>query len=186
MKTTARRSLVEHRAQGFTLVEALLAMGVTSLVVLALVSITMFTGRTFVALYNYVELDDANRTAMDIISRDIRTANRVVSFTTTQFVLEAQNGTTVTYTYTPSAGTVSRVTPSGTRPLLTQCERFNFSICQRTPVGAMSAVFPAADAATAKVINLSWLCSRNILGQRANTESVQTARIVIRKQGPSA
>jgi hypothetical protein len=44
-------------------------------------------------------------------------------------------------------------------------------------------VYPAASAATAKVVNVSWICSRQIMNGMENTESVQTARIVIRKQG---
>ena len=34
----------------------------------------------------------------------------------------------------------------------------------------------------AKLIKLNWTCSRTILGQAVNTESVQTAKIVMRKQ----
>lgn len=184
MKSIIHRSSRRHRVRAFTLVEAMVALGVSSAVVLALVSITLFTGRTFAALFNYVDLDDANRIAMDVMSRDIRTANRMVSFSTSEFTLEDAAGANLTYRYNSAARTVSRVSAAGSRVILTECEKFNFKVCQRTPVGAMTEVYPAADAATAKVINLSWVCSRKILGQRANTESVQTARIVIRKQGP--
>ena len=54
---------------------------------------------------------------------------------------------------------------------------------QRNPVGGSYDIYPAATAATAKVINVSWMCSRKIFGIKEDTESVQTARIVIRKQG---
>jgi hypothetical protein len=33
------------------------------------------------------------------------------------------------------------------------------------------------------VVDVTWKCSRTILGVQANTEAVQTAKIVIRKQG---
>jgi hypothetical protein len=33
------------------------------------------------------------------------------------------------------------------------------------------------------VVNISWICSRSIFGNSINTEAVQTARIVIRRQG---
>ena len=33
---------------------------------------------------------------------------------------------------------------------------------------------------TAKLIDVSWKCSRKIMGEKLNTESVQTAKIVIR------
>jgi hypothetical protein len=32
------------------------------------------------------------------------------------------------------------------------------------------------------LIEVSWICSRQIFGKKVNTESVQTAKIVIRKQ----
>jgi hypothetical protein len=32
----------------------------------------------------------------------------------------------------------------------------------------------------AKLVDVSWLCSRKILGRKVNTESVQTAKIVMR------
>jgi hypothetical protein len=43
--------------------------------------------------------------------------------------------------------------------------------------------FPTSAAAgNCKLVSVSWICSRSILGSRLNTESVQTAKIVIRKQ----
>jgi len=44
-------------------------------------------------------------------------------------------------------------------------------------------VYLAATPATAKVVDVTWVCSRTVLGRRQNTENVQSARIVIRKQG---
>jgi hypothetical protein len=66
--------------------------------------------------------------------------------------------------------------------LLTNCDFLTFQIFQRNPVSASYDVYPTANAASCKLINVSWICSRSILGSRLNTESVQTAKIVIRKQ----
>ena len=38
------------------------------------------------------------------------------------------------------------------------------------------------DRTNCKLIAVSWVCSRTILGSKMNTESVQTAKIIIRKQ----
>ena len=35
-----------------------------------------------------------------------------------------------------------------------------------------------------KLVDLNWRCSRQILQQKVNTESVQTAKIVIRNEHP--
>lgn len=173
--------------RAFSLVEVLVAMGASGLVVLAVTSILMFSGKTFAALFNYVDLDDANRVTMDTLTRDVRQAQRVISFTTNasvcEFVLEDDAHNPLTYRYSPAARTLTRISSSSSKVLLTQCDTFRFEIGQRTPRGGSYEVFPAADATTAKVLNLTWVCSRTILGYRANTESVQTARIVIRRQG---
>jgi hypothetical protein len=69
------------------------------------------------------------------------------------------------------------------KALLSGCDSLSFTIAQRNPVNGSYDVYPAATATTAKVVNVSWNCSRTVLGFKANTENVQTARIVIRRQG---
>lgn len=159
------------------------AMGLTTLLVLVVCSFSMFSSRNFVVLANYVELDDANRLAIDQLTRDVRQANRLISATTNVLTLEDTDGFSLEYSYSPTLRTLSRIKGGVTKVLLTDCDCFRFDLRQRNPVGGSYDVYPAATAATAKVINVSWVCSRQILGIKANTESVQTARIVIRKQG---
>ena len=72
-----------------------------------------------------------------------------------------------------------RFSVSTVRPGVARSSRIRASV-----IAVLQASRTSATVATAKVIDLSWVCSRSILGQKANTESVQTARIVIRKQGP--
>jgi hypothetical protein len=67
--------------------------------------------------------------------------------------------------------------------LLKGCDALTFAIAQRNPMGGSYDVYPTASPSTAKVVNVAWNCSRTILGRKANTENVQTARIVIRRQG---
>src|SRR5262245_50182760 len=84
---------------GATLIEALIAIGVTGLLLMALASISMVSGRSFVAFANYVDLDAANRIAMDTLTRDIRECNRVTSYQTNRLVIEDGSGFSVTYNY---------------------------------------------------------------------------------------
>ena len=49
--------------QGF-----LMAMGIAGLVAITLAAILMFAGRSFAGLFNYVDLDDVNRIAMDVLT----------------------------------------------------------------------------------------------------------------------
>jgi Tfp pilus assembly protein PilW len=175
---------------GFVLSEILVVMGISTILILAITAFTMFTGRSFAAIFNYVDLDDANRVAMDQLSRDIRQANRVTDFTTNGYNLtletpdDAGGVWSLSYAYDPTARTLTRSMNSVSKVILRDCDTLNFDIRQRNPIAGSYDVYPVATTiSTAKVIDVSWVCSRTIFGRKENTESVQTARIVIRKQG---
>jgi hypothetical protein len=168
---------------GFALTEMMFAMGLTTLLMLVVCSFATYSSRNFVMLANYVEMDDANHLAIDQMTRDLRQSRRLISATTNVIAIEDADGFTIEYAYSPSLRTMSRTKGGISTVLLKQCDTLRFWLGQRNPVGGSYEVYPAATAATAKVVNLSWVCSRTVLGVRANTESVQTARIVIRKQG---
>ena len=179
--TSIKRGL-RRRQAGMGLAEAIIAIGITSMILLALVAITVFSSRSFVALANYVELDDYNRVAMDTLTRDLRECNRVTACDTNSLVIEDSDGFSITYAFSGGAKTLTRTKNSIPKVLLTGCDNCSFVLCQRNAVTNSYDVFPTAVAANAKVVNVAWNCSRSILGQKANTENVQTARIVIRKQ----
>lgn len=165
------------------LAEMVVAVCVITILLLTLVMFMVFSTRSFTTMYNYVELDDVNRIAMDQLTRDIRGCNRVTACSPSQLVMEDSDMGVLSYTYDPAQRTLTRNQNGATRVLLRQCDRVNFEICQRNTMTGSYDVYPAASAASAKVVNVAWLCSRTIFGRKENTESVQTARIVIRKQG---
>lgn len=171
-----------RRLAGFTLAEAVISIGITGMLLAALASLMAFSGYNFGALTNYVDLDAANRIAMDTFTRDLRECNRVISCSATALAIEDSDGAAVTYNYSPGLQTMTRVKNGVPKTLLRGCETLTFSIAQRNPMGGSYDVYPAATPATAKVVSVSWNCARTIFGRRANTESVQTARVVIRKQ----
>ena len=182
-KTTSTKPRERIAQGGFLLSEVLVTFGITALLFIAITAVAMFSGQSFVALYNYVELDDHNRIAIDTLTRDLRQCNRVVDSTSASLSIEDADGTSIVYNYNANDQTLTRAHLGATTVLLRECDRLQFSLGQRNPVGGSYDVYPAASAATAKVVNVAWSCSRMILGQKQNTESVQTARIVIRKQG---
>ncbi len=53
---------------------------------------------------------------------------------------------------------------------------------QRVPKDGTLEQFDAADYATCKVVQLDWICSRKIFKESDNTESIQSAKVVIRKK----
>jgi len=173
---------INQKRSGFVLSEMLVVMGITTILSLAVMSFFMLSGRSFSALFNYVDLDDANRVCMDQLSRDIRQANRVTDFTASRLVLEDADRKSLSYVYT-NRTLVRTKQDESSMVVLRECDTLKFDVCQRNPVGGSYDVYPAATVDTAKVIDVSWVCSRTIFGRKENTESVQTARIVIRKQG---
>ena len=169
---------------GFLLSEAIFGVGIVTLLVLAVVAFSVFASRSFAALYNYTDLDAKNSAAIDQITRDVRQANRVKSATSSRLVLEDADLEEIVYDYNSDQRVLTRTRSGVTRTNLTECDRLTFDLGQRNTVSNKFEVFPVATTAeTIKVVNVAWLCSRSLFGNKENTESVQTARIVIRKQG---
>jgi Tfp pilus assembly protein PilW len=146
-------------------------------------SLLLFTVRSFIALGNYNDLDQSSRTALDTMSRDIRQTRALMSFDTKELVFIDQDSNTLKYAWDPTARTLKKTTikPTGTeiKVLLTQCDYLQFGTSQRSP--ALNFTFvPNNTLAEAKLVDVSWTCSRQIMSQKVNTESVQTAKIVMR------
>jgi Tfp pilus assembly protein PilW len=181
-KITSTKSRARHRA-AFTLVEAMIAIGITGMLIAAVCTLSAFSARNFAALINYVDLDDANLLAVDQFTRDIREANLVTAFTTNSITVQDYDGFSLSYTNDPTAKTLVRVKNGVSKVLLTGCDSLAFAIGARNVVSNSYEVFDSASPSNAKVVNVSWTCSRSLFGKKAASESVQTARIVIRKQG---
>lgn len=164
--------------------ELMVATAITSIVGLGVASLVFYSGRSFAAIANYVELDHRSRIALDTMSKEIRQANRLSSYTSTSLTFEDSDGTPLIYAYDSGTKTLIR-TKNGVadpKPLLQECDFLLFSIYQRNPVGGTYDQYPTATATTCKLVQLNWVCSRKIFGIAKNTESVQSAKIVIRKQ----
>lgn len=174
----------KRRKRGFTLVELVAATGLSSMVGVAVGNLLLYSGRSFASIANYVSLDRASRNALDVMSQQIRQTKRLTSSTTNNLVFEDSDGGTLSFTYYPQSRTLQRAKNgvADPTPLLTECDSLQFSIFQRNPIGGSYGVYPTATAATAKLVQMNWICSREIFGTKFNTESVQSAKIVIRKQ----
>src|SRR5438309_12008786 len=62
----------QARCRAMALVELMVATGVGSIVLAAMMSLTFFSARSFAAVTNYVELDARSRSAIDKMSQEIR------------------------------------------------------------------------------------------------------------------
>jgi len=91
----------------------------------------------------------------------------------------------LTYTWQTDGtnGTLIRSKNGDSTTLLTGCDSLDFGIFQRNPLSNKVDQIPTTlQASNTKVIQISWICSRQITGTRLNTESVQTAKVVLRNQ----
>lgn len=187
-----------HARRAMTLVEFMVAVLIGT-IVLAVVGILFIFGlRSFLALANYSDLDNKSRRAIDLMSRDMRMASQVVAFqpnlptlslTLVNTNLNVGPVLTNTYTWDSVAGTMTSlqtgpgITNATTVTNLTGCDQWSFSLYQRNPQANMNNIFfPTSDPTLCKLISMTWKCSRQILGQKLNTESVQTAQVVLRNK----
>jgi hypothetical protein len=194
MKLRSQSASLARRSKfsGFTLVEMMVAVGVGIAVVGAMVMLSITTSWNYTATANYVQMDDQSRLALDKIGREIRNSTALLSFSTgspqTLQFTNANAGDSMKLSY--SSGRLTMIKPTQTTTLLTGCDSFSFSLFNRVPlVNSTSFTFYAStnaagtiDPTITKVVNMTWKCSRTILGSKLNTEIVQTAQIVLRNK----
>jgi Tfp pilus assembly protein PilW len=189
------RSFQFRSAAGITLVEVMVGLALGGTVIAIAMSLWIFASRNFAAMVNYADLDAKSRNAVDQMSRSIREATQLADFQMTGntkwfTVTNTTLGTGATYTWRASSRTLACKQSGGAQQVyLTECDRWDFIPCQRSPQKNGNYAFVPAtntagvyDASICKLINMTWKCSRTILGTPQNTESVQTAQVVLRNK----
>jgi prepilin-type N-terminal cleavage/methylation domain-containing protein len=178
----------QHGQRAFTLVELMMAIAVSGVILTALISFTIYAARSFVGMHNYVDLEQKSQNALDTLTKDIRQTQWLSNFTK-----RIVNGQTVTnslefidydnhvLTFKYVGNMLVREKQGVSTMLLTNVDYLTFLTFQRNPIGGTDSQFRSTNGPTVKLVSVSWVCSRTILGARQNTESVQTAKIVIRK-----
>jgi len=180
-----RATFTKKRGQSaFSLVELMIGIGIGGMVLAGLAALMFYSGRSFAAMANYIDLDNQSKLALDVMTKEIRQANRLISATSTSITLEDANNNPIKYSYDATTKLVTRSTNGvvDARPLLKQCNAIQFSLFQRNPIGGSYNQYAVALPGTCKLIQLYWICSRKTVGTLINTESVQSAKIVIRRQ----
>jgi len=165
-----------------SLVETIVAMALSSMLFLMIGSATVFSRFSLAAVANYADLEGQSRYVLDYMSRAIRESAGVAAFSSTSFTLTNKNGTQVRFVYNPDQRILSEIRASGDRVLLHECNSLAFASFQRNYVLADYSQVPASATNQGKLIQLNWVCSRTIMGSRRNTESVQSAKVVIRSK----
>ena len=166
----------------FTLVEVMVASVIGVFVLIAIMTLIFFSTRSFASLTNYLELDQKTQVTLDKMSREIRQVNKLTAYSATNLTFEDYDLGTLQYVYDSQAQTLTRTKGANSEVLLTGCDSLQFSIFQRTPNTNSFQPVSTTLVANTKVIELTWNCSRTILGSKVNNESMQSAKVVIRKK----
>ncbi len=172
-----------RRSAAMTLVEMMVASGVGSLVFIAIANLTVYTSRTFSGMMNYTDMDQKSRYALDLMTTEIRQADLVTSLSTTNVIFTVGGvANDLGYYYDSGARQVIRVKSGVRSVLLTECDAMTFTGFMAGTLTNTFDQFTATNAAQTKLLKMDWTCSRSFLGSKTFTESVQSAKIVIRKQ----
>lgn len=171
--------------RAWTLTEMLITLGIGSLVMMAVMQTALFTARSFVAMGNYADLDRASRHALDTMSREIREA-KAVRYLGSSLIFTNMDNSWFYYLWDQNNRIVSRISGqlgvpgARTERLLVGCDQFSMRVFLRNPTNQFWFPYSASgQEQNTKLVDLRWRCSRRVLNQ-FNTESVQTAKIVLR------
>lgn len=171
----------------FTLPETMMAAGLGTLILASVMTVFIFINRSLDATGNYEELDRQSRNALDYMSQDIRQCGGLTNYTTNTLYFTNQDGSLLKYawdgsnylTYTNASTTLAGCPRGGT--LLKGCQYLKFSVFQRNPVPNTTMTFTnATTASLVKVVVMDWICRRTNYISLTDSESVQTAKVVMR------
>jgi Tfp pilus assembly protein PilW len=174
-----------------TLVELQIASAIAVILFAAVMSLAFYTARSFAAFTNYVDLDANSRNALDVMSSEIRQADLLTAATATSLTFQTTDPATLAqhtlkYVYDPDKKELARIFDGGAPDvLLSECSSLQFGTFQRNTTASLDNAFIPVSTSQpnlCKVVQLTWICSRKILGKSSNTESVQSAKVVIRKK----
>jgi len=172
---------VQRRA-GLSLLEMMVAMGIGTIVIAATVQLYLQTNRAFLAQFNYVDLDSQSREALDRMSQQIRQATALTNGSSTNLLFIDSDGAMLSFTYNPVSRRLIRTKGTSSTVLLKGCDALTFLMFQRNPVGGNGDFVACTNASACKLVQIAWTCSRDMITSRAHTESIQTAKIMLRNK----
>lgn len=169
----------QPRRSGYTLVEMLVALGVGVFIVGTITTTGITLVKSMVAIGNYCDLNRESRNTLDVMSADLRNTADVSAITSNSVtVTNDLTGDVISYSWDGS-NDLTRTFDGTSRIMLQHCDYLNFNGYQRNPTNGFQ-FLPASNPSQVKLVSVNWRCSRQILGAKLNTESMQTAQICIR------
>ena len=174
------KSAKKNRHLGVSLVETLFGLGIGAIVLTAVAQITILTSRNYAAITNYADLDRQSRNALDQMSWKIRNATALTAYTTNALTFTYPSSGSLSYSYSSSTKQLTETFNGVNTILLSNCYALEFAVYQRTVVSNTFDQYTTTTPSSVKVIQVSWQCQKSILGSLINSESVQSAKVVMR------
>jgi len=174
---------------GFSLVELLIAMSLSSIALAAVLSTVTFVARSSMSTSDYADMDREARAGLETFARDVRMASDVITFdevnanfVTLEVVGAGGTKTNVTYTFVPLDKTFYRAYgTSAQRALISNIETFRLS---RYSIALDDAGQPkkATNHFETKQIQLELRSVRSGPGKAFASNNVVSARYILRNK----
>ena len=165
---------------GFSLPAVAVAVAIGSLVLAAVVALSLYTGTAFASLCNYVVLNNACQNALDRVTREIHGTQGLQSYSADTLTLTDADGQPLQYTFDSTSGTLLRIKGVARDVLCKDLASCKFELFQRNTEDGTYDRIPTTNVLTCKAIRLTFKMSLTSPPNKANTESAQSADIVIR------
>jgi type II secretory pathway pseudopilin PulG len=182
---THKRGLSPRRAAGFTLVELMVAAGLSAVVLAAVLSTFLFLGRSGANIQNYSDMESQARKGLELFAEDVRQAS-AITWTSAEQITLTVNAAAVVYVYSSANGTFSRVDASSNRVIVSGIAAGTFKFRAFNVAGAELPLTNAAQltAATSstKQLQISLEASRKSRTVAAATNTVLSARFILRNK----
>lgn len=200
------RSLPRHRfpagpgarlrrpAGGFTLVEMMIGAALSSFILAGVLSTFLFLGRSGANMQNYADMESQSRKALENFAEDVRQANAITWNSAVSITLTV-NAAAVVYEYVNAAAATParpegfyRTIAGSDRRLISGITPGSFSFRAYSVADSVNAL-PlvtaanlAAATSTTKQLQLSLECTRNNVTVVSATNSVLSARFILRNK----
>lgn len=185
MITTTRspaRNPTRRLKRGFTLVEMMVAAGITAMVLTGIMTTFLFMGRSGARFQNYNDMEAQTRRTLELFAQDIRQASTITWNSETSLTLTV-NGLTVSYA--SSSGNFTRQIGSGAvGNMITGITANTFSFRAFNLDGDELSLSTAAERTAAnhstKQVQISMQAERSQQTLATATNTVLSARYVLR------
>lgn len=176
---------LQKSRRGFSLLETMISTALFGLAIAIVMAVYLYSTKSFAMLANYAQLDQDNRLALDKMSRELRGAQTIVTNNANSITLLFPNSPAITYLFDSSSRELLReVANNGpTTVLLTNCDLLTFTVGQRNLTNGTFDNYPAPAGMPVKEIQFSWKTRVPSGVADSTTESIQTAKIIVRMAG---